>query len=421
MVKTKFLPVLMVIASAAAFAQAAVAREWFVGGVSLTSRTPKTEEFTLKSLLVGDIVIGNKSFTVECTAGKTSNNLGLLQEEIQGNINLLEFSGCSVKNEVANCEVTNKEVLTQNMEFFLEGIGYINIFPEGASFGSIKIQKIGTNVCGVAGTYSLGGTIRGRITVPESEQPKHTILFTTTTGSNITVGAEAGMFTGSLDGEVKAMGNWSAKKLGCGKCSLAEWLAGGSAISTSAAVKSEGELLLEDTKTAIGKVDVSCGLVLVGTAGPGAEGEFTVVLNLAGEAVSESGGLALLGTGKAGTDCVSHAGCAEGSEASPIEVRPKGLPWTTLLALVSPSETFLDTFTKMGWRISCLVLGVRTEDECAGETSAGASNVTGGVEVLFNESSEATACTQGGAGAGVFRSVGANLTSLVEGGTLSVS
>src|ERR1700684_4036483 len=61
---------------------------------------------------------------------------------------------------------------------------------------------------------------------------------------------------------------------------LALWLVGGVNVTANLATDSEGELLLEDTKTLLGKVAVLCSGILDGTVGPESKDEVTKLLSL---------------------------------------------------------------------------------------------------------------------------------------------
>ena len=64
------------------------------------------------------------------------------------------------------------------------------------------------------------------------------------------------------------------------------WLISGADVLTLTLVQIEGELLLSDTKTAFGEVDVLCSGILDGTVGPEGEDEITEVLTLGGVLVT---------------------------------------------------------------------------------------------------------------------------------------
>jgi hypothetical protein len=202
---------------------------------------------------------------------------------------------------------------------------------------------------------------------------------------------------------------------------LAEWLVGGSAVTTELSVDAEGELLLEDTKVPIiGKVAVLCSGILEGTINSNGKDETKELLNLAGEAISLTAlsGLAL--------SCTSETGPCTG-----IEVWAINLPWPTDLELmVEGTESFFADLILMkgeanpGWAVFCKNLSV--EDICEAlegvsqKTNEG-SNVDTNFTEAFTELAELKlgSCTQGGVESAIVEGLGTIL--LVEGGTLAVS
>ena len=186
---------------------------------------------------------------------------------------------------------------------------------------------------------------------------------------------------------------------------LAEWLKNGAAITVETASKSEGTIILEDTKLGIG---VLCSGIFDGTVGPNGEDLITKVLSLAGVAVSLS---ALL-------ECSTDKFCESGTD---VLVSPDGLPWKTLLILMENGK-FLDIFFAPDYFTECLVLGLKVSETCSvAETGGEVVNVTGGVEAVGAPTPQAN-CTTGGTGAGIIEFVkGENLTTLTGGGTLTVS
>jgi hypothetical protein len=189
---------------------------------------------------------------------------------------------------------------------------------------------------------------------------------------------------------------------------LAEWLVTAKEITAELNTEASGELLLEDTKTALGASDVLCTGIEDGTIGPDG-------LDVTSEVLT-SGGVAVSLTALAGTalTCTEQSVCVE-----PL-VWAINLPWNTLLEL---AETDLGAiFVELtlagghgnpGWYVECMGLAGLT-DECkaegASETGEGVSevlNVTGGVEGKFSEeitellALKLAECTQGGKETGI--------------------
>jgi hypothetical protein len=185
---------------------------------------------------------------------------------------------------------------------------------------------------------------------------------------------------------------------------LAEWLNNGKPITTNLASTSSGEILLEDTKLGIG---VLCSGTFVGTVGENGEDLITAVLNLSGVEVTLS----------ALVKCEAHKFCESGTD---IGAAPDKLPWATLLILME-NGTFLDVFFASEYFTECLVLGVKVSESCeAPQTGGELVNVTGGVEGVGAPTPKAN-CTSGGKEAGIIEFQAGNLTSLTEGGPLTVS
>ena len=207
---------------------------------------------------------------------------------------------------------------------------------------------------------------------------------------------------------------------------LAEWLVGGNPIVAPAEEVSltEGSLKLEDTKTIAGSSAVKCTAILDGVVKANGLDEVKEILTLGGAAISAA--RPLLGTG-AGSECVTVAGCAEGSTTSPIEVTPLGLPWQTELLLMENGQ-FLDiiTATTIGYSILCLIFGINAEDKCtATEETALIENspATGDASTPTKSAVTPNAiCTQsGGAATGVNETTEESKMKLESGLLLTVS
>jgi hypothetical protein len=220
---------------------------------------------------------------------------------------------------------------------------------------------------------------------------------------------------------------------------LAEWLVGtaGSVITENLASETKGTLLLEDTKTLLGAAAVECAATLIGTVGPDGEDAVTEVLNLAGTPTGiPLSGVALIGNGAAdglvGSECKTRTLCSAPSPASPIEVWPLGLPWSTLLFLMEPSKEILNLIyslgaagTEVGYELLCLIGGLNVTDECKAldfeilvinNATTGDAETPGGTKATPNAT-----CSQSGEATGVNETVGASLITLPSGELLSVS
>lgn len=186
---------------------------------------------------------------------------------------------------------------------------------------------------------------------------------------------------------------------------LAVWLLNGSEIVSNISTTQTGEFILEDTKVGIG---IECSVSLVGTVGSNGTSTVTGVLSLAGAEVTLTAPLS----------CESHKFCEEGT--ADIELSPEGLPYPSLIFLMSNGEILRLTFI-WKWFSACLVLGLKVSEECGWEdVEYQVKNVTGGVETT-GTGTPGGQCTTGGAGAGVLTFVAGNLMTPTAGGTLSVA
>lgn len=184
---------------------------------------------------------------------------------------------------------------------------------------------------------------------------------------------------------------------------LAEWLINGAAVTGSTSVKGTGEGLMEDTKLGIA---MKCSFIGIGVIGSDGSGEITEVLSLSMESPP------LL--------CKSIKGCEESS--SDLEVTPHNLPYKGLLS-ATESGKFLSKMTEglASFTISCLLLGIKTTEECSGEgVEYEVRNVVSGVEAV-GEGLPRGSCTIGGAGVERLEALPGNLLVPTAGGTLSMS
>ncbi len=191
---------------------------------------------------------------------------------------------------------------------------------------------------------------------------------------------------------------------------LAEWLVNGMSVTSLLPVEKEVEALYRDPKT--GQHIVCTSYIRDGSMDPSGAITWTAYLTLAGTDVTLTSPLL----------CKAVADCEE--SATDIEMSPEGLPWRGLLILTE-SGAFKELLFGASVFISCLILGIKVSEECAGpsEASGGAdvtvSNVTNGVESSGPEAPPAN-CTVGGTEAGEAEFLAGNLMSSSE-GTLTVS
>lgn len=184
---------------------------------------------------------------------------------------------------------------------------------------------------------------------------------------------------------------------------LAEWLINGSSISSSLGSNTSGTLLLRDAKLGVA---VSCNAILDGTIGPDGEDSTTELLTLAGVVASLTSPLL----------CTATEGCE--TSATDVEAAAENLPWSSLVQTIE--GRMIDLVKESTFFISCLVLGIKTSEECTSTSSEyEAVNVTGGVE-LIGGSVPLAKCTVGGNESGEVCLI-ENTVTPNEGGTLAVS
>jgi len=198
---------------------------------------------------------------------------------------------------------------------------------------------------------------------------------------------------------------------------LAEWLWEGKPITAALAVEMEGELLLEDTKTLIGKVDILCSGVFLGTVGPSSADEITELLTLGLVAIPLT---ALSGTG---LECENSEHCEK------AKVWAEELPWKTEAELmVDGTETFFVDLLLLGkYYAECTVLGTKIEDLCSAPTVAVklTNEAAGTVDAEFSDAFQELAglvlgeCTQGGKESAIVEGLATILHT--TGGALAVS
>ena len=205
---------------------------------------------------------------------------------------------------------------------------------------------------------------------------------------------------------------------------LAEWLVGGAAVTTELLSEISGELLLEDTKGALGSpAMVLCSGILDGWVGPNSLGWISEILTLGGVAVSNTvlSGQAL--------ECTAQTACETNTT---VLVWPIGLPSETEVELLEQTGGPLfevSTVKNQGFYISsCLVLGISAEDECTSTEGGTVAEMTLSGTTLVASVSTAIVelsggklgtCKNGGSETGVVE--GSGTYALSGGGELTAS
>ncbi len=207
---------------------------------------------------------------------------------------------------------------------------------------------------------------------------------------------------------------------------LASWLVGGVNVTATTLVESEGELLLENEKSAGGRAALQkCSGLLVGDVGPNSADDTTELLSLAGVLVNNA---ALVGTG---LTCELETLCENSSKVWAVN-----LPWLTEVELWEESATesgFVDLLMphpgaagNVGWYVECKTALITVSEECTTpEGVAEKVNDATGVLDVFSEAftvlmgAKLALCSGNGEESGVVE--GSGLTTIPGGGVLSVS
>jgi len=412
------------------------------------------ENYVLKASISGTAV------TVTCTGakfvagatinGSTGGNAGSSKER-------LELTSCTQVGNGTGCTVTGTKITTLALK---NTLGYSEAERKG------KIQFLyqpesGTEIANIAFTGGIACTFTSAVLKGSFVGEALSKAATITVGSEPAAGEvveihfpptliskifiESG---GSLKNESASMewgggtvttfeggselrlllreiwGLYTTANTNPAKFLAAEWLVGGAAVTAELATETTGELLFEDTKTAVGKVAILCSGSLDGWVGPNSLGWVSEVLNLSGEAISTTplAGLAL--------ECTAQTGC---ESSSAPKAWPVHLGWETEVDLMEQGSTFFDVLSlphsgggNPGWELECLVLGLAVTDECTtsenvGELTLEGTSLLDKLSSAFDESAEVklATCTQGGEESGVVEGEGPIV--LKAGGELTAS
>jgi hypothetical protein len=181
--------------------------------------------------------------------------------------------------------------------------------------------------------------------------------------------------------------------------SAKEWLLNGAAIATATASVTEGELLLVDMAS---NTEILCSGKFIGTVGPGAKDEITLVEDLKGDDPE--------------LDCewIKVAPCELVAAKELVIVEPVNLPWKTEILL---EPTPVDDLLNAGYQVSCKVLGITLKNKCVGTGVADLENLATDVAGKFLEAVKQGECS---ADKGEALLIGEGLTS-VAGSTLQIS
>jgi hypothetical protein len=182
------------------------------------------------------------------------------------------------------------------------------------------------------------------------------------------------------------------------------WKLNGVEIKEAVSVKSKsvGKLKLSDTGAG---TEIECEGTDKGKVGPGGKDEVIEIT---------------------ATGC-SFVSAKNGScEASkPVTAKAVNLPWVT--ELYEPEVGKIRDHIRAhsgggapGWVVECTVAGFfKVQDECTGESNTAMSNVTGGVDAIFDATTPKANCSIGGTGTGKVE--GTDLNENPVAGTITVA
>lgn len=150
------------------------------------------------------------------------------------------------------------------------------------------------------------------------------------------------------------------------------WLVNGTEVKSALPAEIGGEITLESTSTGIA---VTCSLKWVTTLEAKGEEKTDALLSLSGTEIGESAGTGLL--------CTAVKGCESGTDVEVWGLKIDFLTWLYEYYILDPEIAEYLEFLFETYHISCLVLGIKIEEECTGAEHSGikATNVTGGVEL----------------------------------------
>ena len=164
---------------------------------------------------------------------------------------------------------------------------------------------------------------------------------------------------------------------------LAEWLVGGSAVTSTALAETTGELLIAEELTVLGvkiKIAVLCSGIFVGSIGSDGADDLTELLNLARELID------LTPLVELGLLCTNDENCPE-----PL-AWADNLPWLTQLELMvdGSEEFFVDLLTangngSPGYHVVCMGNTALADLCTAPESTTKVTNEAGGLNSEFSE------------------------------------
>jgi hypothetical protein len=197
----------VVLALCAVTAATAAALSWKVESKELASKS--TEAFKELTSLAKAAKFTGDGIEVSCS--KLSAKKAYIEGTTGGAAESLVFTGCTVPEASAECEVEKSEIKTKELTAKLEAGVKITFAPKsGEEITTMKLIDKGTEVCELVGTYKVTGSVTGNATSAASELKEQPLAFTTTSGSAMKINSKAGTFTGEMDLALASAKTWGA-------------------------------------------------------------------------------------------------------------------------------------------------------------------------------------------------------------------
>ncbi len=187
------------VSSASAFA---LTPGWDVKGAELKAGETKNIAETANVTKAFVLETKKSKLAVKCEKLKVNGGKLIGSEQTVTGTNeatSLEFSGCKVTSNEANCEVGTITTVAVLSTLEQPVVGTINIkfAPKtGEEFVTITIKSKTGKTCAQAGKYKVKGFVKANAPEGEVEKLEHKLSFTEASGSSVKFGDEEANFTG---------------------------------------------------------------------------------------------------------------------------------------------------------------------------------------------------------------------------------
>jgi hypothetical protein len=184
---------------------------WVVSGKTLWSGESRPLTVTPTQPFVIEAAIAGHEILIECrNAESTGANIDGSFSGVAGTgeIAALKFTKCEMGGDLAlECEVQEREFTTKALSVRLQKLAGIEarIKPQsGEVLAEVLIRNNGTGTCPatIKGTKDLRGTIIASVWQAESDQAKHHLEFSKTSGTKVTLAENSATFLGAAESEL---------------------------------------------------------------------------------------------------------------------------------------------------------------------------------------------------------------------------